>query len=231
MSRPTPALLLASLAALILVAPVPAGAGEGFPRIFGAEERQSDDITPFTNWTRVIARAQHELATATTVCPPGLWDGCEPEEWRDALQAMAGMGLRQKLEYANAAMNRHAYVPSLVNWGTSNYWETPFEFLRRNGQCQDYAIAKFLLLRAAGVPNDRMRLVVVRDTISRLDHAVLVVAVDGEALVLDNQAATVLPVEAVRRYIPYYSINESAWWQHAGLPVRTASRTTGNGPS
>ena len=231
MRRPTIAVLLASLAILFAADPAPARAQAGFPRIFGADERQSYDIAPFTNWTRVIARAQHEMTAATVVCAPGVTAACEPAEWREALQAMAGMSLRQKVDYANAAMNRHTYVPSLVNWGTSSYWETPFEFLRRSGQCQDYAIAKFVLLRAAGVPNDSMRLVVVRDTLSRLDHAVLVVAVDGTGLVLDNQSPSVLPAEAVRRYIPYYSINENAWWQHAGLNLRTASRSVGNGPS
>jgi predicted transglutaminase-like cysteine proteinase len=230
--RPAIALLLAGLATAVIASSAPARAGDGFPRIFGAEERYSDDIAPFTNWTRVMERAHREMASATTVCAPGITAACEPAEWRQAREAMAGMSLRQKVEYANQRMNRHAYVPSRVNWGTESYWETPFEFLRRNGQCQDYAIAKFLLLRAAGVPNDAMRVVIVRDTISRLDHAVLVVAVDGQGLVLDNLTASVLPADAVRHYLPYYSINETAWWQHAGLSVRTASGpVVGNGRS
>jgi predicted transglutaminase-like cysteine proteinase len=228
-TRPFLALLLAVLAIALFSPDRSVRAAQGFPRVFGAAERFSDDISPFANWTRVIERAHREMQVASTVCAPGVTAACEPAEWRAARERLAAMSLRAKVEYANAVMNHHAYVPSLVNWGTESYWETPFEFLRRNGQCQDYAVAKFLLLRAAGVPNELMRVVVVRDTLSRLDHAVLVVDVYGEALVLDNQAATVRPVEAVRHYIPYYSINETGWWQHAGLNVRTAGQTASGG--
>ncbi|MDE2229418.1 MAG: transglutaminase-like cysteine peptidase [Alphaproteobacteria bacterium] len=56
---------------------------------------------------------------------------------------------------------------------------TPFEFLRRDGQCQDYAITKFLLLRELGVSNNAMPLVVLRDIRRQVDHAVLVVTVSG----------------------------------------------------
>jgi predicted transglutaminase-like cysteine proteinase len=231
-TRPILAILLATFVVALVTAGQPARAAQTFPRVFGAGERFSDDIAPFANWTRVIERARREMRAASSVCAPGVTIACEPAEWRAARERLAPLGLRAKVEFANAEMNRHAYVPSLVNWGTESYWETPFEFLRHNGQCQDYAVAKFLLLRAAGVPNELMRVVVVRDTLSRLDHAVLIVDVYGEALVLDNQAATVRPVEAVRHYIPYYSINETGWWQHAGLAVRTAAQSaSGGGPS
>jgi predicted transglutaminase-like cysteine proteinase len=227
--RPTLALLLASLALAYFASNLPVRAAQGFPRIFGADERFSDNIAPFASWTRVLERARREMLAATDVCPPGVTIACEPAEWRAAREQLVSIGLRAKVEYVNAQMNRHSYIPSLVNWGTVSYWETPFEFLRRNGQCQDYAVAKFLLLRAAGVPNDLMRIVVVRDTLSRIDHAVVVVDVDGEALVLDNQVAAVRPVEAVRRYSPYYSINETGWWQHVGLKTRSAARPATGG--
>jgi hypothetical protein len=69
--RPTLCFLLASLAFAYVAGPVPADAGEDFPRFFGAEERRSDDIAPFTNWTQVVARAHREMTAATVVCAPG----------------------------------------------------------------------------------------------------------------------------------------------------------------
>ena len=66
-----------------------------------------------------------------------------------------------------------------------------------------------------------MRLVVLRDLAQAVDHAVLVVYVDGEPMVLDNQNAAVLPAASIARYRPYYSINESGWWRHMP-PVGTA---------
>ncbi len=106
------------------------------------------------------------------------------------------------------------------------HWETPFEFMRRNGQCQDYAITKFLLLRALGVPDDAMRLVVLRDIRRQVDHAVLVVTVAGRSLMLDNLAPRVVSAAANSDYRAYYSINEAGWWLHLPNPLtpQTLSR-------
>jgi predicted transglutaminase-like cysteine proteinase len=108
-----------------------------------------------------------------------------------------------------------------VNWHRSMYWESPFEFMRYGGQCQDYAIAKYLLLRAAGVPADAMRMVVLRDAAISLDHAVLAVYVNGEPLLLDNLRGDIVPARNVSYYHPYYSINENGWWSHFGGQAMT----------
>src|SRR5438046_1710044 len=83
-----------------------------------------------------------------------------------------------KIDAVNSMVNRYPYIPSAANWSEPNHWETPFEFLARSGQCQDYAIAKFMLLRAAGVPNELLRVVVLRDRRLGLDHAVTVAYID-----------------------------------------------------
>src|SRR5436309_645079 len=96
--------------------------------------------------------------------------------------AAAQRNLRSRSARQSRAGERGDQSASLCRVGAeldqANYWETPFEFIRKNGQCQDYATTKFLLLRAAGVPNDAMRLVVVHDIERDLDHAVLVVYVE-----------------------------------------------------
>jgi len=43
----------------------------------------------------------------------------------------------------------------------------------REGDCEDYAIAKYVALREAGFPQDDLQLVLVRDRAVRQDHAVL----------------------------------------------------------
>jgi predicted transglutaminase-like cysteine proteinase len=90
---------------------------------------------------------------------------------------------------------------------------------------QDYAIAKYELLRQAGVPASAMRMVVLRDTAIGRDHAVLVVYVDGVPLVLDILDPAIVPAAAGMPYRPYYSINENAWWYHLG-PHSMAGWTT-----
>jgi predicted transglutaminase-like cysteine proteinase len=206
-----------------------------FPAIFDSREIFSANLVEFTNWTGVLRRARAEIAAAGALCSHSASNVCQPDEWQDILRHLAGLSTRGKVEYVNTRINAHPYVSSLRNWGTTSYWETPFEFFRRNGQCQDYATTKFLLLRAAGIPNDAMRLVVVHDFVSQQDHALVLVDVDGEALMLDNQMKDVLPADRIHRYRPYYSINETGWWQHvprplsaiAGLRPAVAPRTDG----
>jgi predicted transglutaminase-like cysteine proteinase len=191
------------------------------PALFGTREIYSPDIAAFDKWTGMLARFRLEQAACTADA------ACEPGEWRRLLSALDGLDLRAKLDLVNAAVNRHPYVPSQSNWGESNHWETPFEFFRKSGQCQDYAIAKYLLLRAAGVPAAELRVLVLRDTQLGLDHAVTVAYVEGEALLLDNQIGTVVPADSVHNYQPYYSINEAGWWLHVGPHARYASAADG----
>jgi predicted transglutaminase-like cysteine proteinase len=218
---------LAVALALFSVGAAPAFAGQVLspqsipgqhPRIFGNIEIYSPDVAPFWKWTTMLARYHDELRHVRHVCRDGEWSGCEPAEWRHLVKELRGLDLRAKLDRVNAEINRHPYVRSIDNWGNPNYWETPFEFLKVGGQCQDYAITKYLLLRAAGVDEDDLRVVVVRDMNLQLDHAILVVFVDGGALVLDNQIGRVLPATLIHHYRPYYSINEAGWWRH--IPVR-----------
>ena len=192
------------------------------PLLFGASEVFSPDNSAFGKWNDMLARfqaAERQSRTSCAVSPAA----CEPAVWRNLLGEISGLDLRAKLDRVNAAVNRQPYVPSFRNWGESNHWETPFEFFAKGGQCQDYAIAKYLLLRAAGIPAARLRIVVLRDTELGLDHAVTVVYVDGDALVLDNQRRNIVAAREVRHYQPYYSINEQGWWLHRGAAARYAA--------
>jgi len=193
------------------------------PGVFDTIAVYSSDVRPFYKWTGVLNRFHDEIKSATKPCPEGAWTACEPDEWRQLIGALKNLDLRGKVELVNAAINRHPYVRSIDNWAQVNYWETPFEFLHVNGQCQDYAITKYLLLRAAGVPDDLLRVVVLRDMNLQLDHAVLVVDMEGEQLLLDNQINVVVPASAVKHYRPYYAINESGWWRL--MPQRPANNT------
>jgi len=199
----------------------PPPAARGSEGLFGTAESFSSDIAPFYKWTEVMSRARGEISGALGPCPLGVSDGCAPRQWLALVASLQGLDLRAKIERVNAEINRYPYVPSQLNWGTANHWETPFEFFRKSGQCQDYAIVKFMALRAAGVPNELMRLVVVRDLAQAVDHAVLAVYVEGEALVLDNQTDAILPASRIGHYRPYYSINEAGWWRHA--PARATA--------
>lgn len=185
--------------------------------LFGTEEVYSSDNAAFTKWNGMLARHSAQLAE-TASC-----DGCAAAEWRDLIARLSALPFRAKLEAVNAAVNRHPYVTSIRNWSETNHWETPLEFLRKGGQCQDYAIAKYLALRAAGVPADRLRVVVLRDMRLEIDHAVTVAYGEGDAWVLDNQSAALVTADSLLHYQPYYSISEQGWWLHRGPHARYAT--------
>lgn len=189
--------------------------------LFGSSEVYSPSTGRFKQWTDMLARADAESKDARHICASRGETRCVPAEWQNLIDRLGGLNLRQQIAIANRAINRHPYVRTAVNWHRSMYWETAFEFLRRGGQCQDYAIAKYLLLRAAGVPANLMRLVVLRDAAINLDHAVLAVYVDGEPLLLDNLRGDIVPANNVGEYHPYYSINENGWWSHFGGQAMT----------
>jgi predicted transglutaminase-like cysteine proteinase len=210
LSAPKSAVAQETPGAIAYVAP-PARSG-----LFGTDEVYSADNTAFTKWNVMLARFRAQSSE------PVLCDHCVAAEWRDLIAELSALPFRAKLEAVNRAMNRLPYVTSIRNWGESNRWETPLEFLRKGGQCQDYAIAKYLALRAAGVPADRLRLVVLRDMQLGVDHAVTVAYAEGEALVLDNQSAALLTPDSLLHYQPYYSISEQGWWLHRGPHARYA---------
>ena len=210
-----------------LLAGLDARASQGnspiYPALFGTHETYSPGIDRFYKWTGMLRRWAAERREAREPCELGRMTGCEPREWRRIVDLLTPLDARAKLEAVNTLVNRYPYTPSAANWLEPNHWETPFEFFAKSGQCQDYAIAKFMLLRAAGVPNELLRVVVLRDRRLNLDHAVTVAYIDGEALMLDNQIPDVVPVSSVHHYQPYYSINETGWWLHDPNPLQITS--------
>jgi predicted transglutaminase-like cysteine proteinase len=75
-----------------------------------------------------------------------------------------------------------------AQWGVADRWSPPFETLNtRRGDCEDYAILKYVALLEAGLPRDDVKIVVLRNFIRNEDHAVLAARVDGEWRILDNR--------------------------------------------
>jgi len=188
--------------------------------VFPSQVIRSADLAPFTQWTGVETRfAAQDQPSACTAKADGT---CAQASWVALIDDLKARPLADRVEQVNQVLNAIPYVPATQNWGTPIYWETPFEFLARGGQCQDYAISKYLALAASGVPDSVMRVAVVHDRQTGQDHAILIVTVDGHDLVLDNMTATVDPLESVTRYRAYYAINNSGWWAYFDATTRFA---------
>jgi predicted transglutaminase-like cysteine proteinase len=112
--------------------------------------------------------------------------------------------------------------------GESDHWASPLELLARGeGDCEDFAIAKYFSLLALGVPRAQLRLVYVQarrsDDPGRLQpHMVLAhyAAPGADPSILDNLVAQVLPAAQRRDLTPVFSFNADGLWQ--GLGMRAA---------
>lgn len=179
-----------------------------YPALFGSSERMSSNLKPFTKWTQMFDRFQASMSTAE--------GQKEVAVLRDELEPLKGQPLRVMAERVNAMMNKIPYIEDQNNWGVSDYWETPVEFLSRGGDCEDFAIAKYVSLRSLGVPEERLRVAIVKDLQKGVPHAILIVYTDDGAIILDNQSQSVRSADALTgRYKPIFSINRAGWWLHS----------------
>jgi predicted transglutaminase-like cysteine proteinase len=183
--------------------------------LFGTLEFRSNSHAALPQWRRVLAGIERERL-GYAACAVGEAD-CGSRAamgWQALLKSLEGAPDMQQIREVNSFLNQWRYRPDNDNWGRSDYWATPLEFLRRSGDCEDYAIAKYVSLRSLGFAADRLRMVVLRDTLRNLAHAVLAVYVGNEVYILDNLSNAVLPQSRLGHYVPYYSVNETSRWAH-----------------
>ncbi len=190
--------------------------------LFGSREIKSRSMKSFDKWTGMWRR--HNLAKAEEMpeqessvelnCRGKNRLKCGKKSWEKFITEQEGNSDIERLKAVNKYMNRYPYIVDPVNWGLPDYWATPDEFFLKDGDCEDYAISKYVTLKRMGVPPETMRLVILQDQNLRVAHAVLAVDIGGEYLILDNQVDAVLPDTQILHYRPVYSINESNWWLH-----------------
>ena len=134
--------------------------------------------------------------------------------WKELKAKAQGQPFRQMLDVVNRFWNAWPYRLDKEVWGQEDFWASPAEFLARSGDCEDYCIAKYFTLRELGVPADDMRIVVVRESIRGVAHAVLAVYEGPQVHILDNLSEYVRPMRRVRNYQPVFSVNENGRWMH-----------------
>jgi predicted transglutaminase-like cysteine proteinase len=183
---------------------------------FEMNESRSDDLTSFPKWGGVLERFKGQIIDYELTCELDSYSPCLNKEWEDIFPNLRGQKFAQQLKTANDWGNAHPYIQDQVNWGVSDYWETPYEFMEISGDCEDYAIAKYYYLRALGIPAEKLRIIIVQDlNLGGIVHAILGVYTDsGELMILDNQADEVLPALNIYHYRPVYGLNEKSWWAY-----------------
>jgi predicted transglutaminase-like cysteine proteinase len=92
-----------------------------------------------------------------------------------------------------------------IHSASVNYWTAPLETLAMgNGDCKQYAIAKYVALIEAGISEDDVKLVIVHDLAADENHAVVAVRLNGDWIMLDNRWLTLVQDIEMRRVIPLF---------------------------
>jgi predicted transglutaminase-like cysteine proteinase len=127
----------------------------------------------------------------------------------DEASALAG---RARLTAVNHAFNRAIrYMDDVDRHGVVDHWSAPLATLTAGlGDCEDYAIAKFIALREAGVADADLRIVIVRDTTLDDHHAVLAARIDGRWVVLDNRHMALREDREFAHVVPLFAIDHTA---------------------
>jgi predicted transglutaminase-like cysteine proteinase len=115
------------------------------------------------------------------------------------------------LQSVNAFFNRITFRPDAEHWGSEDYWATPAEMTSSNaGDCEDYSIAKYFLLKELGVPVERLRITYVKAVRINQAHMVLAYYASPGAvpLILDNLEQEVRPATERTDLVPVYSFND-----------------------
>lgn len=121
----------------------------------------------------------------------------------------------QQIRLVNRYINSQTYKDDRITLGSrsGNQWETLTEFLQRGGDCEDFAVAKYFILREFGFGAEDMRVVIGRESQRTSYHAMLAVRFDEGVLLLEND-------NTIRRngnqdidgFV--YAINEQGIWDH-----------------
>lgn len=177
-----------------------------YPKIFGSSEKQSTSLKAFTKWTGMFDRFDAALNS------PGGQQSMNG--FKSQLEFLRGLPMNKMISGVNDIVNRIPYVSDAAVYGQTDYWATPMEFIKNGGDCEDFAITKYVALRALGIPEERMRILILQDMQKNIPHAILIVYTESGAVVLDNQIKTVTNVERISHYKPIFSINRDGWWLH-----------------
>lgn len=117
---------------------------------------------------------------------------------------------RKKLDEVNNFVNKVRFVSDQRVWGVKDYWAKPVEFLGRDkGDCEDFVITKYFMLRKSGVAEERLFFTYVKALRLNQAHMVLTYYETPKSmpLVLDNLNFKVLQASKRNDLAFVYSFN------------------------
>lgn len=99
-------------------------------------------------------------------------------------------------------------VSDMAQYGVHDRWASPLmTFASGAGDCEDYAIAKYVALRELGFVERDLRLVIVHDHAANEDHAVTAVRHENRWLILDNKSLAIRQDMNIAAFDPLFVID------------------------
>ena len=128
----------------------------------------------------------------------------------ELIESLRGKQVKDQLIEVNQHFNQYQYKDDFEQWGKKDYWQTPAEFVgTNNGDCEDYVIAKYFVLRFLGIAESKLYLTYVKAKGINVAHMVLSYFETPKStpLVLDNYNKKMLPASQRKDLLPVYSFN------------------------
>ena len=142
--------------------------------------------------------------------------------WRSLVDEIAPLSETEKVERVNTFFNNLVrWRQDIDVWGRNDYWATPLETIaRREGDCEDFSVAKYMTLLLAGVEVNKMRITYVKARIgsqySNATEAHMVLAYyptpSADPLILDNMISEVRPASRREDLTPVFGFNSQGLW-------------------
>ena len=142
------------------------------------------------------------------------------KSWLQTINSAKSVGDNARLRRINDFVNQNILFDSDAGiWQQSDYWATPLETLGQGaGDCEDFAIIKYVSLRMTGVSDKKLRLIYVKARLETprgpLQQAHMVLAYyaepNAEPLILDNLDTNILHASKRTDLHPVFSFNSEA---------------------
>ena len=166
------------------------------------------------HWARVLKAEQASPCLQRHAsCLPH----ADAPQWLYLASKASAMEEMELLRTVTAFFNKFPAASDMQNYGVEDRWPTLADFFsHRSGDCKAYSLSKYFALRALGLQDDRLRIVLVHLPERKANHALLAVNTARGVFILDNNTRPldlILPQEKfLSRFIPLFMLNETGRW-------------------
>jgi predicted transglutaminase-like cysteine proteinase len=137
----------------------------------------------------------------------------------DHLRELVALRSLDQAEAVQRLVNARPYVEDRRQFGVGDLWQTPLDFWANGGDCEDYAIAKYLALRVLGFSDAQLRLTILTRRSDHEVHAVLLVAVGADWYAADNLRRGLRRLDGYEGWKPEFSVSDAGFWRYVARPA------------